>query len=158
MDRETEAGWRDAWEQRSGNNRRMNFHAPRVIPCKTPRRNRMRSKALIAGLLVATSLISGCANMSDEDAAAAVLIGAAAIGLGILAAGDDDGDDYSDDRYSYRGSRYEYERPRHRSHYERSRYSRNGRCDDARYNTSNGGRAETGTDEWDCSRYGDGLK
>lgn len=37
-------------------------------------------------------------------------------------------------------------------------YARNGRCDDARYNTSNGGRAEKGTDEYDCSRYGNGLK
>lgn len=38
------------------------------------------------------------------------------------------------------------------------RYARNGRCDDPRYNTSNGGRAEAGTDDYDCSRYGDGLK
>lgn len=37
-------------------------------------------------------------------------------------------------------------------------YARNGRCDDPRYNTSNGGRAEVGTDDYDCSRYGDGLK
>ncbi len=37
-------------------------------------------------------------------------------------------------------------------------YARNGRCDDPRYNTSNGGRAEPGTDDYDCSRYGDGLK
>jgi hypothetical protein len=34
----------------------------------------------------------------------------------------------------------------------------NGRCDDRRYETSNGGRAEPGTDEYDCSRYGNGLK
>lgn len=39
-----------------------------------------------------------------------------------------------------------------------TRYARNGRCDDPRYNTSNGGRAAPGTDEWDCSRHGDGLK
>ncbi|MDR6770931.1 hypothetical protein [Azospirillum sp. BE72] len=39
-----------------------------------------------------------------------------------------------------------------------SSYARNGRCDDPRYNTSNGGRAEAGTDDYDCSRYGDGLK
>lgn len=39
-----------------------------------------------------------------------------------------------------------------------SRYARNGRCDDPRYNTSNGGRAEAGTDDYDCSRYGQGLK
>ncbi|HEY0838446.1 MAG TPA: hypothetical protein VGE72_31350 [Azospirillum sp.] len=37
-------------------------------------------------------------------------------------------------------------------------YAFNGRCDDPRYNTSGGGRAEAGTDEFDCSRYGDGLK
>jgi hypothetical protein len=37
-------------------------------------------------------------------------------------------------------------------------YARNGRCDDPRYNTSNGGRAEAGTDDYDCSRYGNGLK
>ncbi|MBP2230682.1 hypothetical protein J2847_003987 [Azospirillum agricola] len=39
-----------------------------------------------------------------------------------------------------------------------ARYARNGRCDDPRYNTSNGGRAEAGTDDYDCSRYGDGVK
>lgn len=39
-----------------------------------------------------------------------------------------------------------------------SRYARNGRCDDPRYNTSNGGRAEAGTDDYDCSRWGDGIK
>jgi len=39
-----------------------------------------------------------------------------------------------------------------------SRYARNGRCDDPRYNTSNGGNAEAGTDDYDCSRYGEGLK
>ncbi|PWC83816.1 hypothetical protein TSH100_19850 [Azospirillum sp. TSH100] len=37
-------------------------------------------------------------------------------------------------------------------------YVRNGRCDDPRYNTSNGGHAEAGTDDYDCSRYGNGLK
>ncbi|WP_455177988.1 hypothetical protein [Azospirillum melinis] len=37
-------------------------------------------------------------------------------------------------------------------------YARNGRCDDPRYNTSNGGHAEAGTDDYDCSRYGNGLK
>jgi hypothetical protein len=39
-----------------------------------------------------------------------------------------------------------------------SPYARNGRCDDPRYNTSNGGRAEVGSDDYDCSRYGDGIK
>lgn len=37
-------------------------------------------------------------------------------------------------------------------------YARNGQCDDPRYNTSNGGRAEAGTDDYDCSRYGNGVK
>ncbi|MCG5243746.1 hypothetical protein [Azospirillum doebereinerae] len=39
-----------------------------------------------------------------------------------------------------------------------SRYARNGQCDDPRYNTSNGGHAEVGTDDYDCSRRGDGIK
>jgi hypothetical protein len=39
-----------------------------------------------------------------------------------------------------------------------SSYARNGQCDDRRYNTSHGGKAEPGTDEYDCSRYGGGLK
>ncbi|HYE01178.1 MAG TPA: hypothetical protein VEH84_17470 [Alphaproteobacteria bacterium] len=34
----------------------------------------------------------------------------------------------------------------------------NGQCDDGRYRTSNGGRAEPFGDEEDCRRYGDGLK
>jgi hypothetical protein len=38
------------------------------------------------------------------------------------------------------------------------RWQNNGRCDDARYETSHGGRARAGTDEYDCSRYGNGLK
>jgi len=37
-------------------------------------------------------------------------------------------------------------------------YAYNGRCDDPAYNTSSGGRAERGSDEFDCSRYGNGLK
>lgn len=37
-------------------------------------------------------------------------------------------------------------------------YARNGRCDDPAYNTSNGGRAERGSDDYDCSRYGNGIK
>lgn len=44
-----------------------------------------------------------------------------------------------------------------RSRYQRS-YANNGRCDDARYRTSNGGRADPGTDERDCRKYGDGRK
>lgn len=34
----------------------------------------------------------------------------------------------------------------------------NGRCDDRRYETSNGGRAAPGMDDYDCSRFGGGLK
>lgn len=46
-----------------------------------------------------------------------------------------------------------WERPyHHRS------YANNGRCDDARYRTSNGGHAAPGTDERDCRKYGDGRK
>lgn len=39
-------------------------------------------------------------------------------------------------------------------------YRRNGQCDDARYNTSNGGRAAAGADEYDCKvlGLGDGRK
>lgn len=37
-------------------------------------------------------------------------------------------------------------------------HAENGRCEDPRYETSNGGWAEPGTDEYDCSRYGHGLK
>lgn len=37
-------------------------------------------------------------------------------------------------------------------------YANNGRCDDPRYETSNGGRANPGTDERDCRRFGHGLK
>lgn len=37
-------------------------------------------------------------------------------------------------------------------------YAHNGRCDDPAYNTSNGGRASRGSDDFDCSRYGEGLK
>jgi|tagenome__1003787_1003787.scaffolds.fasta_scaffold20753995_2 hypothetical protein len=39
-----------------------------------------------------------------------------------------------------------------------SSYVRNGQCDDPCYNTSHGGKAEAGTDEYDCSRHGGGLK
>ncbi|MGQ9369647.1 hypothetical protein [Azospirillum sp. ST 5-10] len=37
-------------------------------------------------------------------------------------------------------------------------YAYNGRCDDPRYRTSNGGLAEPGTDEADCGKFGDGLR
>ncbi len=39
-------------------------------------------------------------------------------------------------------------------------YRKNGRCDDPRYRTSNGGRASPGSDEYDCKKLGlgDGRK
>lgn len=37
-------------------------------------------------------------------------------------------------------------------------WERNGRCNDDRYNTSNGGWAPEGEDEYDCLLFGDGLK
>ncbi|WP_109118540.1 hypothetical protein [Azospirillum sp. TSO22-1] len=108
----------------------------------------MRSKPLIAGVLAGSLLTSGCANTDGGDAAGALLLGAAVIGLGVLAAttlsDDDDGD-----RRSHR----------HRDDYRDSyRYANNGRCDDPSYRTSNGGRAAPGTDERDCRRHGDGRK
>ena len=80
--------------------------------------------------------------------------------------------------YRVPGYRYGYDEPAYRRaprswgypdyygasdrRWERARqqrsYANNGRCDDARYRTSNGGRAEPGTDERDCRRYGDGRK
>lgn len=107
----------------------------------------MRSRRLVAGVVAGSLLVSGCANNSDAgDVAGALLLGAAVIGLGILAAGtlgDDDDRDRDHRRHDHR---------------ERSRYANNGRCDDPSYRTSNGGRAEPGTDERDCRRYGDGRR
>ncbi|WP_372394809.1 hypothetical protein ABMY26_02030 [Azospirillum sp. HJ39] len=114
--------------------------------------------------------MSGCAGNGNDDMAGALLIGAAVVGLGVLAAtaGDDEDDSHRDRRHrpqhrggydggyqsGYQGSGYEGGRGR--GGY--SRYSGNGQCDDARYRTSNGGRAEAGSDEWDCRRFGDGRK
>ena len=121
----------------------------------------MRSRTLIAGVVAASLLVSGCAHSDSDDVAGALLLGAAVVGLGLLAAGSSDDDD-DDDKHHYRSSGYghrhgydDHHRGRHR---ERSRYAGNGRCDDASYETSNGGRAEAGTDERDCRRYGHGLK
>lgn len=113
----------------------------------------MRSRILISGAVAGSLLVSGCANSNADDVAGALLVGAAVIGLGILAIGaSDDADDYD-----YHRSSGHYDRDSHR-HRERSRYANNGRCDDSDYRTSNGGRARSGTDERDCRRYGDGRK
>lgn len=105
----------------------------------------MRSRPVVAGVVAGSLLLSGCANSDAGDVAGALLIGAAVVGIGILAAGALDDDD--DDR--------DQRRHRHREH---SRYANNGRCDDPSYRTSNGGRASPGTDERDCRRYGDGRR
>ncbi|WP_448206105.1 hypothetical protein [Azospirillum sp. sgz302134] len=56
------------------------------------------------------------------------------------------GDHWREDRFGWGSSHRE------------NRYANNGRCDDARYRTSNGGRAAPGSDERDCRRFGDGRK
>jgi hypothetical protein len=63
------------------------------------------------------------------------------------------------DRYYGRSGGYDpFYRPGARRGGYGNPYRDNGRCDDARYESSNGGRARPGTDEFDCSRYGNGLK
>jgi len=60
-----------------------------------------------------------------------------------------------------RGARERETIERNRHHgggYGRAWWERNGRCDDERYETSNGGKAPPGADEYDCSRYGNGMK
>jgi len=118
----------------------------------------MRSRILISTALAGSLLVSGCANNGSDDMTGALLIGAAVIGLGVLAAtsssNDDDDDNYHRRRYGSSG----YERHHDRRDYDDRRYAHNGRCDDPRYRTSNGGRAEPGSDERDCRRYGDGRK
>jgi hypothetical protein len=63
--------------------------------------------------------------------------------------------------YAPYGPRYGYadpfSRPGRRGSYA-SAYRNNGRCDDPRYETSHGGRARPGSDDYDCSRFGNGLK
>jgi len=63
----------------------------------------MRSKSLIAGALAGSLLLSGCANTDPNDVAGALLIGAAVVGLGVLAvAVSDDDDDHGHRRHSHR--------------------------------------------------------
>lgn len=110
----------------------------------------MRKNRLIAGVLAGSLMVSGCAGTDNGDTAGALLLGAAVIGLGILAAttlNDDDNRDRGDNGDHHRHRENDY-----------SRYANNGRCDDPSYRTSNGGRASPGTDERDCRRYGDGRK
>jgi len=119
----------------------------------------MRVKALTIVALAASLMTSACANNGSDDTAGALLLGAAVVGIGLLAVTADDSDD--DDRYDSR----EYGRRKGHGGHSRERdvrnerrYANNGRCDDPRYRTSNGGRAERGSDERDCRRYGDGRK
>lgn len=123
----------------------------------------MRSRLLITSALAGSLLLSGCAGKGSDDMTGALLIGAAVVGLGVLAAtssssddDDDDGDRYNDRRRRHASSGYE--RRYDRRDDDSRRYANNGQCDDPRYRTSNGGRAEAGSDERDCRRYGDGRK
>ncbi|MCG5239666.1 hypothetical protein [Azospirillum doebereinerae] len=106
-------------------------------------------------------MTSACANNGSDDTAGALLLGAAVVGIGLLAvtAGDSDDDDNRYDRRDY-GHRKGYSGGygRERDYRDERRYANNGQCDDPGYRTSNGGRAERGSDERDCRRYGDGRK
>ena len=79
------------------------------------RPKRPRSKPLIAGALAGSLLLSGCAGRDPNDVAGALLVGAAVVGLGVLAVAVSD----DDDDHGYR---------RH-SHRERHRHAYAGRCD-----------------------------
>ncbi len=134
------------------------------------RRGVFGGRTVMAACLTVSLALPGCAGNGNDDMAGALLIGAAVVGLGVLAAtaGDDDDDgDYNRGRHHHRRGGYDnggyygngYDTGyRGRGHGDYSRYAGNGRCDDARYRTSNGGRAEAGTDERDCRRFGDGRK
>ena len=88
----------------------------------------MRSRILISGVVAGSLLVSGCANTHPDDVAGALLIGAVVIGLGILAASDDESD------YGHRSSSHtrrhrhhdDYDGDSHRHHRERSRYAKDG--------------------------------
>lgn len=134
------------------------------------RRGFFGGRTMMAACLAVSLALPGCAGNGNDDMAGALLIGAAVVGLGVLAAtagGDDDDGDHNRGRHQrhrggydnsgYYGNGYGngYE-GRGRGGY--NRYAGNGQCDDSRYRTSNGGHAESGTDEWDCRRFGDGRK
>jgi len=123
----------------------------------------MRAKTLTIVALAASLTTSACAGNGSDDTAGALLLGAAVVGIGLLAvtAGDsDDNDRHDRDRYDRRdyGHRKGYGGGYDRDYRSDRRYANNGQCDDPRYRTSNGGRAERGSDERDCRRYGDGRK
>lgn len=134
------------------------------------RRGFFGGRTMMAACLAVSLALPGCAGNGNDDMAGALLIGAAVVGLGVLAAtaGDDDDDgDYNRGRHHHRRGGYDnggyygngYDNGyRSRGHGGYSRYAGNGRCDDPRYRTSNGGRAPAGSDEWDCRRFGDGRK
>ncbi|SMH58421.1 hypothetical protein [Azospirillum agricola] len=120
----------------------------------------MRFRFLAVTALAGSIALSGCAgNNGSDDTGTALLIGAAVVGLGVLAAtaSDDNDNDYDRRRYASSG-RHHHDSYGGRNSYQDRRYANNGRCDDPGYRTSNGGRAERGTDERDCRRYGDGRK
>lgn len=135
---------------------------------KTVRRGVFGGRTVLAACLAVSLALPGCAGNGNDDMTGALLIGAAVVGLGVLAAtaGDDDDDDrtYERDRRRHRSDGYHNGSYYGNGHYGGrgrdgySRYAGNGQCDDGRYRTSNGGRAESGTDEWDCRRFGDGRK
>lgn len=132
---------------------------------KAVRRGVFGGRTVLAACLAASLALPGCAGNGNDDMAGALLIGAAVVGLGVLAAtaGDDDRT-YERDRRRHRSDGYHNGGYYGNGHYGGrgrdgySRYAGNGQCDDGRYRTSNGGRAESGTDEWDCRRFGDGRK
>ncbi|KAA0576623.1 hypothetical protein FZ983_23175 [Azospirillum sp. B21] len=140
---------------------------------ETVRRGVFGGRTVLAACLAVSLALPGCAGNGDDDMTGALLLGAAVVGLGVLAAtaGDDDDDDRdyerdrrhhrrggSDNGYHYSNGHYGNGHYGGRGRDGYSRYAGNGQCDDGRYRTSNGGRAESGTDEWDCRRFGDGRK
>lgn len=137
-----------------------------TVADKVEQRGFSGRRTVIALLLGASLTLPGCARNGNDDMAGALLIGAAVVGLGVLAATADDDDNDSNRNRRHRFQHHDgYDRGYQRSGYETgrgrggdSRYAGNGQCDDARYRTSNGGRAEAGSDEWDCRRFGDGRK
>lgn len=136
----------------------------------TARHRFFGGRTAMAACLALSLALPGCAGNGNDDMAGALLIGAAVVGLGVLAAtaGNDDDDDSRRNRHQrhrggydnsgYYGNGYSSGYRSGRGHGGYSPYAGNGQCDDARYRTSNGGHAESGTDEWDCRRFGDGRK